>query len=936
MLRIVINPNFSRATWASSSNFYTTTLSSGGAVITVNRTVGSLGPLTVQFTTVNGTAIAGTSFVGITNTLQWNSGDVSPRTVIVPFKPNDTIGGPKQFSVALSNPKNNGQSAPSLFGASSITSATVVINNNNSYGTFEFSSPTYVVNESGGYATLTVIRTGGTNQTANVQYATVDGTAVAGVNYVTNSGTLSFAPGQLAASFNVTINNLGQSEPPPSGFFFGASLSSTSPGVQIGSPSSAQVQIVSSADYNQPPGSPDSSFNLGAGMNGDVFALALQANGQILAGGNFSTVDAVPEDNLARLNTDGTLDRSGFLYGLSGPSGPIYSVAVQTDNQILVGGAFTNFNGTIVNNVTRLNADGSLDSSFNIGAGADATVYSVAEAFINGARKVYAGGAFGSMNGQSTPFIARLNEDGTVDTTFAAGAGPNATVYAIAVYPTNSQFAGDVLIGGAFTNVNNIAVGGIARLTSNGSVDTNFDSNLSVGANSVVRAIAIQSDGRVLIGGDFTNVNGVALNHIARLNLDGSLDSSFTSNLGVGANGSVSAIALQADNRIVVVGQFTQANGVTRNGITRLLPTGAMDSAVNFGTGANGAVSAAVIQPANQFIVIGGAFTQYDGQPAGHVARIYGGSITGSGAFEFTSPNYQVIENGIVAPIGILRTGGTSAGGNVSVTFATLTNGSTAVPGVNYLPVTTNVSFPPGEVMETVPVPVLSNSLVSPIQWTLNLGLSNPTPPATVLNSNAVLTILNDNCFAAFGSANYTVPKDILTGLATLNVTRFGSTAAACSVNLVTTTNGTAVPGVDFNPTNITINFVAGQTNATVPVQILNNGNIGPNLTVVFQLTNAVSTLLTAPSNTTLTIINTSTGPGQLYFGSTNYTVNESGLQAVVTVLRTNGFWRPCFRGLYNRARNSLAGSQLPDGQRLRHLERWYLVRHHYDTIAGE
>jgi Calx-beta domain len=203
------------------------------------------------------------------------------------------------------------------------------------------------------------------------------------------------------------------------------------------------------------------------------------------------------------------------------------------------------------------------------------------------------------------------------------------------------------------------------------------------------------------------------------------------------------------------------------------------------------------------------------------------------------------------------------------------------------------VSFPPGEVMETVPVPVLSNSLVAPIQWTLNLGLSNPTAPATIVNSNATLTILNDNSFVAFGSANYTVPKDILTGLATLNVTRFGATAAACSVNLVTTTNGTAVPGVDFNPTNITINFAAGQTNATVPVQILNNANIGPNLTVVFQLTNAVSTLLTAPSNTTLTIINTSTGPGQLYFASTNYTVNESGLQAVVTVLRTNGFGGP-------------------------------------------
>jgi uncharacterized delta-60 repeat protein len=237
------------------------------------------------------------------------------------------------------------------------------------------------------------------------------------------------------------------------------------------------------------------------------------------------------------------------------------------------------------------------------------------------------------MNGNATPFVARLNNDGTVDTGFGTGVGPNAAVYAVAVYPTNSPLAGKMLIGGAFTGVNNVTVGHVARLNVDGSMDTNFDSNLVVGAGDIVRAIAIQNDGRVLIGGDFTNVNGVALNHIARLNLDGSLDAAFasTNGVGVGANASVSALAIQADSRIVVVGQFTKASGVTRNGITRLLPTGAMDPTINFGDGANGAVDAVVVQPADQMLVIGGGFTQYDDQPAGHVARIYGGSVTGSG-----------------------------------------------------------------------------------------------------------------------------------------------------------------------------------------------------------------------------------------------------------------------------------------------------------------
>ena len=316
-----------------------------------------------------------------------------------------------------------------------------------------------------------------------------------------------------------------------------------------------------------------------------------------------------------------------------------------------------------------------------------------------------------------------------VDTTFAVGSGPNATVYAIAAYPTNSALAGKVLIGGAFTNVNGFALNHIARLNGDGSVDTNFD--LNMGANDVVRAIVIQNDGRILIGGDFTNVftnnvNGVALNHIARLNTDGTLDTNFTANVGVGANGTVQAIAVQADNRIVLAGQFTQANGVTRNRITRLMPDGAVDPTINFGDGANGAIDALVIQPADQMLVIGGGFTQYDDQPAAHIARIYGGSVTGSGWLQFTSAEYQVDENAGQALITIQRTGGTSGpnadgSGNVSVTFAT-SDGS-ATNGVNYTGVTNAVNFPPGEVLETVAVPVMDDGVVT-TNLTVNLAIS--------------------------------------------------------------------------------------------------------------------------------------------------------------------------------------------------------------------
>ena len=339
------------------------------------------------------------------------------------------------------------------------------------------------------------------------------------------------------------------------------------------------------------------------------------------------------------------------------------AIAIQADHRILLGGFFTNFNSVSMNYVTRINPDGTLDSTFNPGAGADNPVYAVAETFVDGVSEVLLGGAFASISG--TPFngVARLLSNGTADTTFnPGGLGANGTVYALAVQPTD----GRIVIGGTFSAFNGVLENHIARLNADGSVDTNF--NIGLGANGPVRAIKLQLDGKILIGGDFSLVNGQALNHIARLNADGSVDSSFVP--GVGADDSVFSIALQSDNRIVLGGEFQFCSGVTRNRITRLNPDGSVDPTINFGTGANDFVAAVVVQedtiagyPTNvpdEKIIIGGGFTQYFSQPHKYLARIFGGSIGGSGAFQFSSANYQVDENGTNAVITVLRTGGTS------------------------------------------------------------------------------------------------------------------------------------------------------------------------------------------------------------------------------------------------------------------------------------
>ena len=244
------------------------------------------------------------------------------------------------------------------------------------------------------------------------------------------------------------------------------------------------------------------------------------------------------------------------------------------------------------------------------------------------------------------------------------------------------------------------------------------------------------------------------------------------------------------------------------------------------------------------------------------------------------------------ALIGILRVGGTSGtnadgSGDVFVNFYT-TNG-TAVAGVNYSNVNVNVDFPVGEVLKIIPVPVMNDSNISP-NLTVNLVLTNATPPAGLGNqASAVLTIINDNGAVSFGSGNYSVAKNILTGYGLVDVVRLGTTNGTCSVDYLTTTNGSAVIGTDYYPTNGTITFNPGVTDVQIQVPVINNDLPEGNQTVDLVLTNAVDTMLYSPSNAVLTIIDTVQAPGELSFSATNYVANSSDGNAYLTVVRTNG-----------------------------------------------
>ena len=354
-------------------------------------------------------------------------------------------------------------------------------------------------------------------------------------------------------------------------------------------------------------GSTDSSLNLGPGLNGNVRTITGQSDGKTIIGGEFITYQGESINRIMRLNTNGSRDNS-FNVG-TGFNNNVLITNIQNDGKIIVGGDFTNYQGVGVNRIIRLNSDGSRDNSFNLLSGFNGSVNSIS---IQNDGKLIVGGGFTAYQGGAANRIIRLNINGSRDNSFNIGTGFNGGVLSIGI-----QGDGKVIIGGSFTTYQGITANRIIRLNSDGSRDNSF--NIGTGISSNVRSIIIQNDGKVIVGGDFTNYQGVGVNRIIRLNSDGSRDNSF--NIGTGFNNIVYSISTQNDGKLIIGGSFTTYQGAAANRIIRLNSDGSRDNSFNIGTGFNNQVLTSSIQNNNK-IMLGGSFTNYKGQAAGYLIGI--------------------------------------------------------------------------------------------------------------------------------------------------------------------------------------------------------------------------------------------------------------------------------------------------------------------------
>ena len=361
----------------------------------------------------------------------------------------------------------------------------------------------------------------------------------------------------------------------------------------------------------------DAGFGKGDGANATVLAIASLSNGKTLIAGWFQSYNGKPCGRLARLNSDGTLDET-FNQGGDGANNGINAVVVLPDGKILIGGHFSSYNGKAHQNLARLNNDGSLDETFNQGgSGARGEIYSIVLQQVGQEIKILIAGDVFEYNGVRRNYMARLNADGTLDATFHYQNGANSSIYAIAL-----QGDGKIMIGGRFTNYNGVSITRLARLNTDGTVDNSFITG--VGANDFIRTITVQSTQqgeKILVGGIFTNYSNSNRKGLVRLNNDGSLDGTFDPS-GTGINKYIFNIVMQTDGKILIGGEFSQYSGSTCNNMARLNANGTLDEAFNPGQGPSGSVYA-IVQESNGKILIGGFFFNYNNRKVGYITRLH-------------------------------------------------------------------------------------------------------------------------------------------------------------------------------------------------------------------------------------------------------------------------------------------------------------------------
>jgi len=368
------------------------------------------------------------------------------------------------------------------------------------------------------------------------------------------------------------------------------------------------------------------ALRLSQTVSNAVSTIKKTSDNNILFGGSVTNINGT-NGNLFKCDSGFTLNVGFTPPILSGGNMTVKSIVESSSGKIYIGGSFDKINGTSVGfGLARLNSDGTLDSSFNVGPGFSANGFTAEVEVIveDSSGNLYVGGNFNFYSGQSYNKLIKLNSSGNIVTSFNIGNGIRSGTSSVStVFVNDLALSSDGLrlyVGGEFTTYNSSTVNAnrlVRILTSDGTRDGGFD--MTTGVNNDVETILLDSSENLYVAGQFTSVLGTAQNRIARITSGGTRDATFV--VGTGFPSTVFRLRFNNSGKILVCSDAVSYNGSTYQRLILLNTDGSIDTTLNTATGFNNDLFDCV-QLSNGDIIAGGIYTQYKGVTRPQILRI--------------------------------------------------------------------------------------------------------------------------------------------------------------------------------------------------------------------------------------------------------------------------------------------------------------------------
>jgi hypothetical protein len=817
------------------------------AVITVTRSGGSNQALTVDYAAADNTATDGLDYTAVIGTLSWADGDIADKAFNVPIINDAVIESPDEIvDLSISNTQVNVQPVAFVLGAPSSAALTIV----DSAGNVQFSAPTYSVAEDGGIAaTITVTRVGGINGAITVDYATLDGTAQAALDYTAVSGTLSWVSGDgTSKTISVPVLDDALDENPDETYAITLSnptLNTIPEPAVLGAPASATVTIIDSVGALQFD-SPTYTVNEDGGVAATI-SVSRVGGSNGAASVNYASADAAVNPAAAGVDYTGV---SGTLSWADG-----------------IGGSKT-FTVPVINDDIAENPDETVDLTLSGFTGARVGTQSTATLTIID--------SFGALQFSSSTYSVAEDGSGLATITVNRVGGSNGAISVDYATANNTAVApGDYT---ATTGILTWADGNSTAKTftipiTNDSVDeadelvnislSNPLGGAQLGAQSTATLTIIDSLGDI----QFSS----ATYSIAE---DGIGFATITVSRAGGTNGTVSI-------------NYTTADGAANPaaaGVDYTAASGSLSWAD--GDGSSKSFNVPIVNDSIDENLDETIDLSLSGRVGGRQGIPYAATLTiidSVGTLQFDSTTYSVDEDGVgYATINVVRGGGSNGAASVNYLAS---DGTATVAGGDYPATSGTLSWVDGDVLPKSFTVAINNDSIDESIETINLSLNTFVGALEGIQSAATLSINDSRGDIQFSAPSYTVSEAGIS--AVITVSRAGGSSGAAAVNYATS-NITATAGVDYTARSGTFNWASGdRTDRTFTIPVVSDTAIEGDETVGLTLTGITGARIGAPVATTLTITDS---PGTLQLSNAVYSVYENGVGSVtLSVTRTGG-----------------------------------------------